>query len=90
MFELKEQCAILQSKMDYAGILSMLTLVPQSLTILETSSFFNVPVSQVRRSKILKMEKGVLGIPNKRCHRKISEEEKEIVKDFYLNDKFQG
>lgn len=88
MIDLKERCANLQLHSDYSGILSLLTLVPHSWTLKKTSHFFKVPISQVRRARILKKEKGILAIPEKSTGRKIGEEEKEIVIDFYLSDKY--
>jgi hypothetical protein len=40
----------------------------------------------VKRSRILKKEKGILAIPDNKKGRKLSPEEEEIVKDFYLKD----
>jgi hypothetical protein len=40
----------------------------------------------VKRSRILKKENGILAIPDNKKGRKLSPEEEEIVKDFYLKD----
>jgi hypothetical protein len=40
----------------------------------------------VKRSRILKKEKGILAIPDNKKGRQLSPEEEEIVKDFYLSD----
>jgi hypothetical protein len=45
MIDLKERCANLQ--LLFSGILSLLTLVPQSWTLHKASNFFNVSFSQV-------------------------------------------
>jgi hypothetical protein len=88
MNELKERCNYLKNKNAYVEILSTLTLAPISWSIEKTSTFFNVTEHQIKRSRMLKKEKGILGIPDKHFHRTISEEEKKIVTDFYLNDKY--
>ena len=86
MYELKQRCETLKKIRDYKGILSLLTLAPVSWTQQRTSHFFDVSISQVKISRILKKEKGILAIPDNKKGRKLSPEEEEIVKDFYLSD----
>ncbi|KAI9557207.1 hypothetical protein GHT06_017024 [Daphnia sinensis] len=52
----------------------------------QISIFFCVSEHQVRRSAILKGEKGLLAKLDKKQDRPITEDEKEIVPDFYLCD----
>ncbi|KZS06566.1 Cc8L18.2-like protein [Daphnia magna] len=58
--ELKERCESLKLKRDYSGILSLLTLAPESWSQQSTSIFFDVSISKVKISRILKNEKGIL------------------------------
>lgn len=66
MRELKERCGKLKDAYDYSGILTFLTLAPQSWSLQRTAEFFNVSISQVKRSRILKNEKGILATPDKK------------------------
>jgi hypothetical protein len=86
MRELKERCEKLKDASDYSGILTLLTLAPQSWSLQRTAEFFNVSISQVKQSRILKNEKGILATPDKKKGRKLTEDETEIIKDFYLAD----
>lgn len=87
MSELKLRCNNLQQQNgDQSSIISMLTLAPDSWSIPQTASYFNVSESEVRRARILKTEKGVLSIPDKKKGRPITDEEKQIVIEFYESD----
>ena len=89
MKDLKLRCNTLkQENNNQSAIISLLTLAPISWTIAETASYFNVSVSEVRRARILKSEKGILSMPDKRKGRAMSEEEKKIVTDFYESDDY--
>ena len=86
MFELKERCAKLQLEKDQSAILSLLTLAPVSWTISSTAVFFSVTEWEVKRARMLKKEKGILEKPNKKKGRAMTEEEKQIIKEFYESD----
>jgi hypothetical protein len=86
MYELQQRCEKLKKIGDFKGILSLLTLAPVSWTQQQTSHLFDVSISQVKRSRILKKQKGILAIPDNKKGRQLSPEEEEIVKDFYLSD----
>ena len=86
MTELKVRCNALQLADDKPSIISLLTLAPASWSIAYTADFFNVSQSEVRRARILKQEKGVLAMPDKRNGRTIGDYEKAIVKEFYESD----
>ena len=45
-------------------------------------------VSEVKRARLLKKEKGILAIPDPKKGRQISAEEIEIVDEFYLSDEY--
>jgi hypothetical protein len=47
-----------------------------------------VTVSEVKRARLLKKEKGILAIPDPKKGRQISAEEIEIVEEFYLSDEY--
>jgi hypothetical protein len=49
---------------------------------------FSVTVSEVKRTRLLKQEKGILAVPDPKRGRKISPEEIDIVQEFYLSDEF--
>ena len=51
-----------------------MTLVPTSWAIKESSSFFGVPESMIKKVKKLKSEKGILAEPNKKLGKKNSED----------------
>jgi hypothetical protein len=71
-----------------ADILSLLTLAPASWTLKQTAKFFSVWEEAVRRSRILKEEKGVLSTPNPKKARKIGDSEKNIIQNFYMDDEY--
>ena len=86
MSDLKERCIKLRRENDHSSIISLLTLAPPSWSISATASYFNVSHFEVRRARILKSEKGVLEIPDKKKGRRIAEEERLIIKEFYETD----
>lgn len=86
MSQLKDRCAQLQVEKDHSAIITLLTLAPTSWTISVTASYFCVSESEVRRSRILTKEKGILSTPNKRKGRPITDDEQQIVKEFYEAD----
>jgi hypothetical protein len=86
MHSLKNRCAELKSAKKSADLLSLLTLAPVSWSLQQTATFFSVSVNEVRRSRILKEEKGVLSRPDPKISRKISDSEKDIIQNFYMDD----
>ena len=54
--------------------IKVLTLVPPSWTIKDSSSYFGVPESIIKKARKLKSEKGLLAEPNKKLGKKISED----------------
>ena len=54
--------------------IKLLTLVPPSWTIKDSSSYFGVPESIIKKARKLKSEKGLLAEPNKKLGKKISED----------------
>ena len=84
---IKQKCQDLKMKPESSiEIISLLTLAPVSWNRQQISTFFGVSDHLVRRSAILKREKGLLAKPDKKQGRPITEDEKEIVRDFYLCD----
>jgi hypothetical protein len=84
---IKQKCQDLKMKPESSiEIISLLTLAPVSWSRQQISTFFGVSDHLVRRSLILKREKGLLAKPDKKQGRPITEDEKEIVRDFYLCD----
>ncbi|KZR96857.1 Cc8L18.2-like protein, partial [Daphnia magna] len=84
---IKKRCQDLKMRPESSiEIISHLTLAPISWSQQQISTFFGVSEHQVRRSAILKREKGLLAKPDKKQGRPITEDEKEIVRDFYLCD----
>lgn len=63
-----------------------MTLVPSSWSAQVTANFFYASISEVKRSRILKKEEGILGIPDKIKRRKITIKEIEILHEFYMSD----
>ena len=88
MDEIRLKCLQLKSDGNASGIISLLTLAPSSWSQQTCADYFSVSISQVKRSRILKREKGILSVPDKKNGRKISLEEIEIVHDFYLSDDY--
>ena len=88
MNALKIRCEELQLKKRAADILSLLTLAPESWTLKQTATFFSVSEDAVRRSRILKEEKGVLSTPDPKKARKIGDSEKNIIQNFYMDDEY--
>lgn len=86
MTDLRERCSKLKLENDQSSILTLLTLAPVSWTISNTAQYFDVTESEVRRARIFKKEKGIMGVPNKRKGRSMSDEEKQIIKEFYESD----
>ena len=86
MSELKERCSKLKLEKDQSAILSLLTLAPISWTISFTAEFFSVSEWEVRRARILKKEKGILETPNKKKGRAMTDDEKQIIREFYESD----
>jgi hypothetical protein len=82
------KCLQLKSDGNASGIISLLTLAPSSWSQQTCADYFYVSISQVKRSRILKREKGILSVPDKKIGRKISLEEIGIVHDFYLSDDY--
>ena len=66
MSELKERCSKLQLEKDQSAIISLLTLAPISWTISFTAVFFSVTEWGVKRARMLKKEKGIWKMPNKK------------------------
>jgi len=69
-------------------VISMLRLAPYSWPKPTVAKYFSVQVSFVTRSKILLSEKGYCGLPEKRKSRPISEEHREIIREFYENEEW--
>ena len=66
----------------------LLTLAPTSWTIKESSSFFRVPESVIKKAIKLKSEKGILAEPNKKLGKKISEDMVKCILGFYQSDEY--
>lgn len=88
MNALKIRCEELLLKKRAADILSLLTLAPASWTLQQTATFFSVSADAVRRSRILKEEKGILSTPDPKKARKIGDSEKDIIQNFYMDDEY--
>jgi hypothetical protein len=87
MEELRNRCEELKNKKNaVADIISLLTLAPASWSNDQVASFFSVSVHLVKRAIILKREKGILSKPDRNKGRPMCEDEKDIVRDFYLSD----
>ena len=71
---------------DIAEKYKMLTCIPDCWTIQEIRNFFGVTDHMARKSKILKREKGAFSAPEKKMGKKISEDIKNKVMDFYRSD----
>ena len=54
--------------------IKLLTLVPPSWTIKDSSSYFGVTKSMIKKAKKLESEKGLFAEPNKKLGKKISED----------------
>ena len=65
-----------------------MTLVPPSWTIKDSSSYFGVPESMIKKTRKLKSKKGLLAEPNKRLGKKISEDTVKCILDFYQSNKY--
>ena len=65
-----------------------MTLVPTSWAIKESSSFFGVLESMIKKERKMKNEKSILAEPNKMQGKKISEDMVECIIDFYQSDKY--
>ena len=59
-----------------------------SCTIKESSSFFGLRESMIKKARKLKSEKGILAKPNKKLGKKISEDMVKCILDFYQSDKY--
>ena len=66
----------------------LLTLVPTSWAIKESSSFFGVLESMIKKGRKVKNEKCILAEPNKMQGKKISEDMVDCIIDFYQSDKY--
>lgn len=87
MEELRNRCEELKNKKNaVADIISLLTLAPASWSNDQVASFFSVSVHLVKKAIILKREKGILSKPDRNKGRPMCEDEKDIVRDFYLSD----
>lgn len=84
--QLKEKCDKLKSEENNSKVVSLLTLAPTSWPKEKFAKFFSVPLYQVKRSRILKSEKGILSIPDPKKGRAISNEEISIIQEFYRSD----
>ncbi len=87
MMEIRARCLQLKHTGDtISGVMTLLTSVPSSWSAQVTANFFYASISEVKRSRILKKEEGILGIPDKIKRRKITQEEIEILHEFYMSD----
>ena len=68
--------------------IKLLTLVPPSWTIKDSSSYFGVSESMIKKARKLKSEKGLLAEPNKILGKKISEAMLKCILDFYQSDEY--
>ena len=68
--------------------IKLLTLVPPSWTIKDSSSYFGVPESMIKKARKLKSEKGLLAEPNKKLGKKVSEDMVKCILDFYQSDEY--
>ena len=73
-------CRLMESVKEKISISSsqekikLLTLVPPSWTIKDSSSYFGVTKSMIKKAKKLESEKGLFAEPNKKLGKKISED----------------
>ena len=88
MCEIRQKCMNLKMEGKVKEVISLLTLAPVSWSQEVTADFFSVTVSEVKRARLLKKEKGILAIPNPKKGRQISAEEIGIVEEFYLSDEY--
>ena len=84
MESVKEKISISSSQEK----IKLLTLVPPSWTIKDSSSYFGVPESMIKKARKLKSEKGLLAEPNKKLGKKISEDMVKCILDFYQFDEY--
>ena len=68
--------------------IKLLTLVPPSWTIKDSSSYFGVPESMIKKVRKLKSQKGLLAEPNKKLGKKISEDIVKCILDLYQSDEY--
>ena len=68
--------------------IKLLTLVPPSWTIKDSSSYFGVSESMIKKARKLKSEKGLLAEPNKKLGKKVSEDMVKCILDFYQSDEY--
>ena len=68
--------------------LQILTLAPRSWSILKTMEEFEVTAYMVRQARKLAAEKGILGTPNEKKGKVISEDLKQRVVAFYCDDEY--
>jgi hypothetical protein len=66
--------------------IQLLTLAPQSWTIAQTASMFNVTDYKVRKARKLRSEKGILPDPVTKVGKSISKDVEERVTSFYEED----
>ena len=80
--EIKEKC----STSNKATTLQLLTLAPSSWTIGKTANEFGVSQYMVKKARALKKEKGIFPDVSPKKAKKLSEETKRRVIDFYNDD----
>ncbi|KZR98119.1 Cc8L18.2-like protein, partial [Daphnia magna] len=88
MYEIRQKCMQLKMEGKVKEVISLLTLALVSWSKEVTADYFSVTVSEVKRARLLKQEKGILAVPDPKKGRKITPEEIEIVEEFYLSDEF--
>ncbi len=66
----------------------MLTLIPESWSIMYASKYFSVSEYLVRKARELKKEKGILSLPAQKIGKILSAETSERVKAFFQDDEY--
>lgn len=82
--ELKEKCKVSNRRTK----VQILTLVPRSWTIKDTTTAFDVSERMVKQARKLKEEHGILAFPANRQGRKLSVEVVQKVYDSFEDDEF--
>ena len=89
--DFKEMISSLKSKSDISTKqekIKLLTLIPSSWTIKETTKKFEVSERLVKRARELKRSKGILAEPNQKRGKPLDAEVAQKVINFYQSDEF--
>ena len=80
---IKEKLAITE---DRGEIIQLLTIVPCDLSISKVAEVFNVSVYTARQAPELRLQKGILSMPEQKQRASISQEIKQTVLAFYESE----